>query len=1284
MIKKLLYQLFWVSFLSCTFVNAQQGKLDTTFNTFDDGTKGDGFDSAVRTLLLQPNNNLIVGGDFSSLNGISSPSLVRLKPDGTIDESFTVGSGFSGKVYAAYLQLDGKIIVGGGFTSYNAVSSGRLIRLNADGSRDSTFDTSVGAGSGIIYSIAEQSDGKIIIVGSFTKYNNVTVNRIARILPNGSLDRTFATGTGSSTNITNVRILSNGKILITGNFISFNGTLSNRIIRLNSDGSVDNSFNIGSGFNDDVNAIAVQRDGKILLGGNFTLYNGNTANRIIRIYEDGSLDQSFQRLGFNNGSVQIIKEDHLGNIMVGGSFSSRYGNDDVNRAVLLNADGTIKSDFDLGSGPGSASVFALAEDQEGSWFIGGSFAVFDGQNQGGLAKTDSNGEQDTGYLSAGVGFDNSVLKILPLANLKTMVFGNFSKFNNLPVNRITRLLEDGSLDLDFNTGKSGADKLIKAAVVQEGGKIVFGGNFTKYNDAASNRIARILPNGTLDNTFNSGTGFNAQVYALAVQSDNKIIAAGNFTRFNNDLSAARIVRLLPDGSRDVTFNVGTGADAIIEDVLIQPDGKILAAGRFTTFNGQPYPHLVRLNEDGSIDLTFNIGIGFDKHIYALAMQSDGKIIAGGTFLTFKGSSQKRIIRLNPNGSLDDSFSAGTGFSNGDVRCILVQPDDKLLVGGAFSGTYKNSQALRLIRLLKTGDFDNSFDARLNKNLLTLSFTNDYRLLIGGDFNSVNGVSKHRAARLKLCVDSTIWDGFSWTKGYPSSGKEVFFKENFPNLISANICSCTIESAKTVTLLSGNTLGIEFSYSGLGTLVLEDTASLYQSDDSVVNTGIINLFRKTKPILRYDYTFWSSPVDNQKLIDVSPNTLFDKYLSFDTAGGWKEEPRLNNMLLGKGYAIRGPQEFSITSRAVYEAVFKGIPNNGKVEIELGETDSFGLVGNPYPSAIDAAIFLKKNNLKTKGALYFWMHHTPVTNFEYNSDDYAAYNLVGGVNTEASYSGVNEIIPDGKIASGQSFFVISNAFGTIEFNDSMRILGNNNAFFKPSKAGNFPSSNKIEKHRLWLNFENSKGAYKQILIGYMDEATNAYDLNYDAESLDGNQFVDFYSLIDDKKLVIQGRALPFSESDFVALGYSSTIAGEFSIAIDHADGDLSVQTVYLEDKTENIVHNLLESNYKFTTTAGTFLDRFVIRYNIETLGADQFKNQESLLCVSVKGKNIILNSTKDVMKEVSIFDISGKMLFNTKTINNTEYQIVNFKSSDQILLINVVFDSGKSAAQKIVFH
>ena len=1284
MIKKLFYPLFLVSFLSSTFISAQQGKLDAAFNTFDDGSKGDGFDSAVRTLLLQPDNNLIVGGDFSNLNGVPSSSLIRLKPDGTIDESFSVGTGFNGKVYTAYLQFDGKIIVGGGFTSYGTANSGRLIRLNTDGSRDSTFDTLVGAGSGIIYSMAEQPDGKIIIVGSFAKYNNVIVNRIARILQDGSLDRTFMTGTGSSTNITNVRILSNGKILITGNFISFNGTLSNRIIRLNPDGSVDNSFNIGSGFNDDVNAIAVQQDGKILLGGNFTLYNANTANRIIRIHEDGTQDQNFQKSGFSNGSVQIIKEDLLGNIMVGGSFSSKYGNDEVNRAVLLNADGTVKSDFDLGSGPGSASVFATAEDQEGSWFIGGSFAVFDGQNQGGLAKVDSSGELDTGYLSAGVGFDNSVLKILPLANLKTMVFGNFSQFNNSPVNRIARLLDDGSLDSDFNTGKSGADKLIKTAVVQEDGKIVFAGNFTKYNDAVSNRIARILPNGSLDNTFNIGTGFNAQVYVLALQPDNKIIAAGNFTRFNNDLTAARIVRLLPDGSRDFTFNVGAGADAVIEDILIQPDGKIVAGGRFTTFNGQSYPHLVRLNEDGSIDLSFNIGIGFDKHVYTLAMQSDGKIIAGGTFLTFKGSSQKRIVRLNSNGSLDDSFSSGTGFSKGDVRCILVQPDDKLLVGGAFSGTYKNSKALRLIRLLKTGDFDNSFDVELNKNLLTLNFTNDYRLLIGGDFNLVNGVSKHRAARLKLCVDSTIWDGFSWSKGYPSSGKEVLFKESFPNLISADICSCTIEPDKTVTLLSGNTLGIEFSYSGLGTLVLEDTASLYQSDDSDVNTGIIHLFRKTKPILRYDYTFWSSPVANQKLIDVSPNTLFDKYLSYDIASGWIEEPRINNMLLGKGYAIRGPQDFSITSRAVYEAVFKGIPNNGKVQAALGETDSFSLIGNPYPSAIDAVVFLKKNNLKIKGALYFWTHHTPVTNFEYNSDDYAVYNLVGGVGTEASSFGVNEMIPDGKIASGQSFFVTSNAFGTVEFNNSMRIQGNNNAFFKTFNEGSSRNSNKIEKHRLWLNFENSKGAFKQILIGYMDEATNAYDINYDAESLDGNQFVDFYSLIDDKKLVIQGRTLPFSKSDFVALGYSSTIAGEFSIAIDHADGDLSTQAVFLEDKTKNIIHNLLESNYKFTTTAGTFLDRFTIRYNIQTLEADQFKNQESLLYVSVKGKNIKLNSTKDIMKEVSVFDVSGKMLFNNKTINNTEYQITNFKSSDQILLINVIFESGKSTAQKIVFH
>ncbi|WP_431243367.1 delta-60 repeat domain-containing protein [Flavobacterium sp. P21] len=1021
-----MYKLFCSLVLLLFFGNftlySQQGKVDITFNTVDDGSIGDGFDGTVRTLSLQPDQNLIVGGEYLNLNGIPSSYITRLKPDGTIDENFHTGSGFNGKVYTSYLQPDGKIIVGGGFTSYNGISAGRLIRLNADGDYDASFNTSIGATTGIVYDIAQQSDGKIIIVGSFTKYNNATANRVARILPNGTLDSTFLIGSGTASNITNVALLNNGKILLSGNFTVFNSVPINRIVRLNEDGRIDLTFTIGSGFDDDVSALVVQRDGKIILGGKFTIFNGNTANRIIRLEENGTIDTSFfTGSGFSSGAVQVLKLDPSGTIMAGGSFTGNYNGTTVNRVCLLDAFGYLKNDIDFGGGPATASVLALENDTEGSWYIGGSFLVFDGLNQGRLAKMNSDGEYDTGYLASGIGFDNSVYKILSLESGKTIVAGNFKKFNGNSASRIAKLLEDGSTDSDFNMGQAGANNLIKTAVLQSDGKIILGGNFTKYNETLVNRIVRILPDGTVDPSFNVTSGCNSQVYAMAIQSDGKIIMAGGFTKYN-DANVGRIVRLLPNGSRDLNFNPGTGADAIVEAVLIQPDGKILVAGRFTSFDGVSTPRLVRLNADGSRDPTFTIGSGFDKYVYAFALQSDKKIIVGGSFLSYNGVAQKRLLRLNPNGSLDTTFESGSGFSKGDVRSILVQPDDRILVGGAFSGTYKNVPSLRLIRLLKSGSVDSTFDAPLNNKVFAMSFTSDFKLLIGGDFNSVSGISKHRIARLKLCLESTTWDGTSWSNGFPSGGKELFFKEDYPSLKATNVCSCTIDADKKVTLLSGNTLGLEFGYSGSGTLILEDAANLYQSDDDIVNTGIIHLKRKSAPILKFDYTYWSSPVEDQSLSGVCPNATGNRFYSYDpVVRVWRLENGATTMTTAKGYIIQGPSNFSSTVASPYEAVFKGIPKNGKIEINLNiGVVIFNLVGNPYPSTLNADIFLKENASRIKGTLYFWTHNTPVTNNKYNSDDYAAYNLLGGIGTRGALAtGLNESVPDNTIASGQAF-------------------------------------------------------------------------------------------------------------------------------------------------------------------------------------------------------------------------------------------------------------------------
>ncbi len=1285
MIRKLLYAVtFTVFFGNFTFYG-QQGKVDVTFNTLDDGLIGDGFDNVVRTLSLQFDQNLIVGGDYLNLNGISSPYLTRLKPDGTIDENFHVGNGFNGKIYSSYVQTDGKILVGGSFTSYNGTNVGRLVRLNSDGSLDNSLNTSIGAATGIIYDIAVQSDGKIIICGSFTKYNNITANRIVRILPNGVLDTSFLFGSGSSSNITNVKVLNNAKILLAGNFTSFNGTQSNRLICLNPDGSTDSSFNIGSGFDDDVTAMEVQSDGLIILGGKFTTFNGAPANRIIRIGQDGNSDTNFfTGSGFNSGSVQAIKINTAGDIMIGGSFTGNYNGSVVNRVCLIDKWGLIKEDVDFGSGPSSASVLALETDAESAWYIGGSFSVFDGLNQGRLAKINADGDYDTGYLAAGIGFDNSVYKIVPLKNAESMVFGNFKKFNGSTASRIAKLLEDGSADLDFNLGQGGANNLIKTAVLQPDGKIILGGNFTKYNETVINRIVRILPNGTVDVSFNVTSGCNSQVYAMAIQPDEKIIIAGGFTKYN-DVSAGRIIRLLSNGSKDASFNSGTGADGIIEAVLLQPDGKILVAGRFMNFDNIPFAHLVRLNADGSIDPTFVNRNGFDKNVYAMALQSDQKIIVGGSFLNFNGVAQKRLLRLNPNGSLDTTFESGSGFSNGDVRSILIQPDDRIIVGGTFSGSYKTTAipSMRLIRLLKDGSVDNSFEAKLNNKLFTMSFSSDYKLLIGGDFNSVSGISKHRIARLKLCLESTVWNGNSWSNGFPSGGKEVFFKEDYPELIAANVCSCTIDEGKKVTLLNGNTLGIEFSYSGLGTLILEDSANLYQSDDDIINTGIIHLKRNSSPILKSDYTYWSSPVDNQKLIDLCPNTSLDKFLSYNsTVKNWKVENNSNSMLPGIGYIVQGPKDFSSSTRATYPATFKGLPHNGKIEINMGPANSYNLIGNPYPSTLSADAFLKENASKIKGTIYFWTHNTPFSNNKYSSDDYAVYNLLGGVGTRGALStGINEIIPDNTIGAGQAFFVASQNSGTIEFNNKMRMKEKNSSFFKPVRSAKI-QKNGIEKQRIWLNFKNEDGLFKQILIGYIEEATNDYDISFDAESFNGNKFANFYSITENKNLVIQGRAFPFEETDSVLLGYMSKVAGNFSFSIDHMDNEFSGQNIYIEDKELKVVYNLKDGPYIFKSEEGTFNSRFELKYIDKQLDNLEFKNVQNDIFVSVKDKQIHIEALNEFISEVEVYDLTGKMLYKKVKINSADFSIQKVISGNGVLFVKVTLENDFSATRKVI--
>ncbi|MDR6764742.1 hypothetical protein J2Y38_004984, partial [Flavobacterium sp. 2755] len=381
-----------------------------------------------------------------------------------------------------------------------------------------------------------------------------------------------------------------------------------------------------------------------------------------------------------------------------------------------------------------------------------------------------------------------------------------------------------------------------------------------------------------------------------------------------------------------------------------------------------------------------------------------------------------------------------------------------------------------------------------------------------------------------------------------------------------------------------------------------------------------------------------------------------------------------MVPGQGYIIRAPQEFDINTSAIYPAAFTGVPNNGDITFTPVAT-KWNLIGNPYPSAINAN---KLINDTGTGALYFWTHNSPPNGsvigdakYNYTAADYAVYTLTGSTVTTSGAAA-----PTGSIAAGQAFFFKASTASNIVFTNSMRIPGDNTQFFKTSQAAG-------EINRLWLNFTNAEGAFKQALIGYIDGATNGWDQNYDAATLNGNTYVDFYSISDAKKLTIQGRSLPFEDTDLIPLGYKTAVAGEFTIAIDHTDGLLNDQAVYLEDKVTSKVHDLKAGNYKFTTEIGTFTDRFVLRYTNKTLGTGDFENVKDGLLVSVKDKVIKVTSSKENIKEVTVFDITGKLLYNKKKVGTTELSISNLQVAEQVLLVKVTLENKAEVTRKIIF-
>ncbi len=781
-----------------------QGSIDHSFNPGDIGFGyGYGASSHVYTTSLQSDGKIIIGGAFTSYNLSLAGRIARLNADGTYDNSFNPGTGANGTVNTTALQIDGKILIGGYFQAFNGTTRRRIARLNADGSLDTTFNLGTGANSNV-WTTALQSDGKIIIGGEFTTYNGTAINRIARLNADGSLDTTFNPGTGADSYVRTAAIQSDGKIIIGGNFINFNGTTRRRIARLNTDGSIDNSFNQGTGADDEILTITIQSNGKIIIGGEFAFYNGTGRSRIARLNANGTLDTTFNP-GSGAAYVSTTTLQSNGKIIIGGWISS-YNGTLVKHIARLNVDGSLDTTFNSGSGT-NHTVSATALQSDGKILIGGYFSTFNGTGRNRIARLNTDGSLDITF-NPGTGANNFVRTTAIQSDGKIIIGGDFTTYNGTGINRIARLNVDGSLDTTFNQGAA-ADHSVFSTVLQSDGKIIIVGSFASYNGIARQSIARLNTNGSLDTTFNPGSGAIGTVWTTALQPDGKIIIGGQFT-FYNGVARNRIARLNADGSLDTTFNTGTGVDNSVYTTTLQPDGKIIIGGTFTSFNGTSRNYIARINTDGSPDTTFNPGTGANGHVWTTAIQSDGKIIIGGTFLAFNGTARNRLARLNVDGSLDTTFNPGTGAVN-SVYTTALQPDGKIIIGGNFSsfnGTSRNNIA----RINTDGSPDTTFNPGTGVNggpVYTAALQSDGKIIIGGTFTSYDSTGRNRIARILNCTSAISYDvhtacnSFTWMNGitYTSSNNTAVY-----NIVggAANGCDSVVMlnltiNAPTVTI-----------------------------------------------------------------------------------------------------------------------------------------------------------------------------------------------------------------------------------------------------------------------------------------------------------------------------------------------------------------------------------------------------------------------------------------------------------------------------------------------------
>ena len=690
---------------------------------------------------------------------------------GDVDLSFDPGSGVNGTVNAAVVQPDGKVLIGGEFTTVSGLVRHRVARLNADGTGDSSFAAAEFLTNPVL-SLVLQRNGKVLVGHEGSNYG------LTRLNADGTLDTAFnnnseaaiaSTEPFNSVRVTALLEQPDGKVLYGGE----------SLLRLNADGTLDNTFRSGAiGW---VYCIARQPDGKLLVGGYFHDAATNVSSYgLARLNSDGSLDSTFDRAAGQDRLFFSIAVQADGKVLAGGASGLPHNS----CLIRMNSNGTLDSSFAPSISTGQAKAVVLQVD--GKILVGGGFSSINGNARQNLARLNTDGSVDLSF-TGGVGGtgDTSVRAVALAGQGGVIVAGAFTTANGIGRNRVARFHPDGSLDVSFDPGV-GLRSPISSVVMQTDGNVLIAGGINAVHGPNMVALARLTANGSRDSSFVADFG-TTDVLSVSLQTDQKIlVGVATFP------GGSAVGRLQPDGTGDNSFRPDLEPlvqyDAIpdgysgehgivVTATLTQPDGKVLVAGytllAFWGGGGEAgvagsgvRSFLTRFHPDGTADGGFTPVIGnqvpFATYWFgwtqyptsALTVQADGKIYYAGTFNSVNGTSRKALARLHPNGAVDTTFNLDVFFAS----ALAIQSDGKLLVGGILPPVYNRG----VFRLNADGSLDTGFNTRISDNhaVESLALQPDGRIVIGGSFETVNGTTRNRVARLNAngTLDGTFNSG----------------------------------------------------------------------------------------------------------------------------------------------------------------------------------------------------------------------------------------------------------------------------------------------------------------------------------------------------------------------------------------------------------------------------------------------------------------------------------------------------------------------------------------------